>query len=303
MSGGAGREVPGAGGAAEAPDVPADSGPAGPSDVPGDSKASRAPEVGAEPPRREPSPAVRTTIVTVACLLAGVLFGTSASLARTQPSTSGAQDLVGLITARDAQVKELSQVVEQLQAEVDALGQDLEDGEARIATRSADRIAPTVGAAPVQGPAVQVTLDDAGYSLDTIPDGYTVDDVVVHQQDLQGVVNALWAGGAEAIMVQDQRIVSTSAVQCVGSTLYLQGRVYSPPSTITAVGDQQRLQAALASDPVVATYRSWADAIGLGYDVQELDQVELPSYYGGFRPTYATVSQTPPSEPDPTPSG
>ena len=65
----------------------------------------------------------------------------------------------------------------------------------------------------------------------------SVDDVVVHQQDVQGVVNALWRGGAEAMMVMDQRIISTSAVRCVGNTLILQGRVYSPPFTVTATGD------------------------------------------------------------------
>ena len=148
-----------------------------------------------------------------------------------------------------------------------------------------------MGLAPVTGSAVRVTLDDAGYTLETLPDGYSVDDVVVHQQDLQGVVNALWAGGAEAVMVQDQRIVSTSAVQCVGNTLYLQGRVYSPPYTVTAVGDPAALRAALDEDKVVTTYRQWADAIGLGYAVENLPEVELPAFTGVFRPTYAQVAE------------
>ncbi len=55
------------------------------------------------------------------------------------------------------------------------------------------------------------------------------DDLVVHQQDVQAVVNALWAGGADAVQVMDQRLLSTSAVRCVGNTLLLNGRVYSPP--------------------------------------------------------------------------
>lgn len=238
--------------------------------------------------------------VTVVCLLAGVLFGTSASLAQERPLTGEVNDLVGLITARDGQVQELNEEVEGLRAEVETLERRVDDSEARKIDARADAAAPQVGLAAVSGPAVEVTLDDAGYTRETLPEGYSVDDVVVHQQDLQGVVNALWAGGAEAIMVQGHRIISTSSVQCVGNTLYLQGRVYSPPYTVTAVGDPDRLHDALAADPVVSTYRQWAEVIGLGYEVKDLAEAELPAYTGVFRPTYARVAEdVRPAEPAP----
>ncbi|MFK5645777.1 DUF881 domain-containing protein [Ornithinimicrobium sp. LYQ121] len=242
----------------------------------------------------------RTAGVTVICLLAGVLFGTSASLARERTPASGASDLVTLITTRDQQVRQLSEDAEELQAEVEELQQGVETQQRRALSSSADALAPAVGLAAVSGPAVSVTLDDAGYTLDTLPDGYSVDDVVVHQQDLQGVINALWAGGAEAITVMDQRLVSTSSVQCVGNTLYLQGRVYSPPFTVTAIGDRDALHAALERDPVVTTYRQWADAIGLGYVVQDLDEVDMPAYAGSIRPQAARVVE--PSTPQEEPS-
>ena len=125
-----------------------------------------------------------------------------------------------------------------------------------------------------------VSLDDAHRSAASLPKPYGPDDIVVHQQDVQGVVNALWAGGAEAMMIQDQRVISTSAVQCVGNTLLLQGRVYSPPYVITAIGDADRLRASLDRDPSVQIYREWVDAVGLGWDVRQADAVELPAYTG-----------------------
>lgn len=227
--------------------------------------------------------------VTVVCVLAGLLFGTSASLAQVRPLSGEVNDLVGLITARDREVTHLNARAERLRADVADLQSRVDSSEARRLSRSADRVAPEVGVAAVTGPAVQVTLDDAGYTQATLPEGYTVDDVVVHQEDLQGVINALWAGGAEAIMVQDQRLVSTSSVQCVGNTLYLQGRVYSPPYTVTAIGDPSALLTALEADPVVDIYRQWADTVGLGYQVQELASVEMPGYTGTVRPEHATV--------------
>ncbi|MGO0575790.1 DUF881 domain-containing protein [Ornithinimicrobium panacihumi] len=240
--------------------------------------------------------------VTVVCVLAGLLFGTSAALARNTPPAAAPLDLVSLIQARDQQVNQLNERVEALRTEVDDLQARAESSQARTASRNADKMAPGVGMAAVSGPAVQVTLDDAGYTLSTLPEGYSVDDVVVHQQDLQAVVNALWAGGAEAIMVQDQRIVSTSSVQCVGNTLYLQGRVYSPPYTITAVGDPNSLHASLQADPTVSIYRQWAEVIGLGYEVNDLATVEVPAFAGGVRPQYATVAEVPEPSEDPTPS-
>ena len=113
-----------------------------------------------------------------------------------------------------------------------------------------------------------------------LPEGVTPDDLVVHQQDLQAVVNALLAGGAQGVEVMDQRLVSTSAVRCVGNTLLLHGRVYSPPFTVSAVGDVRRMDAALQSSPQVTTYREWVDAVGLGYQVSQRASLDLPGYTG-----------------------
>ena len=257
------------------------------------------PDLSAPSGRRRPW--AGTVGVTLVCLTAGLIFGTSAALARTASQSSGASDLPGLITARDDQVRQLSASADALRVEVEQLQSESSSGLAAAVRGKADSLAPWVGLAPVSGEGVQVTLDDAGYSLDTLPEGYSVDDVVVHQQDLQAVVNAMWAGGAEAVMVMDQRIVSTSSVQCVGNTLYLQGRVYSPPFTVTAIGDPAQLHAALTADPVLVTYRQWADAIGLGYEERDLGQVEMPGFAGGVRPRYARVAETTEPSEDPTP--
>ncbi|GAA1149083.1 DUF881 domain-containing protein [Ornithinicoccus hortensis] len=223
----------------------------------------------------------------VVTLAAGLMFGTSAALADRTGSVERPTDLAGLIQERNRAVADLTRQAEELSAEVDGLSRD--GSTVRQTTAQADRIAPGVGTLPVQGPALRVTLDDAGYSLETLPEGYTVDDVVVHQQDVQSVVNALWSGGAEAMMIQDQRIVATSSVQCVGNTLYLQGRVYSPPYSITAIGDVEGMQQALEDDPVVTNFRGWSRALGLGYQVEDVGVQEFPGYAGPTRPLHAEV--------------
>src|SRR5436189_127421 len=74
------------------------------------------------------------------------------------------------------------------------------------------------GLAAMRGPGLKVTLDDS--KLDKPPAG-NVNDLVIHSQDVQAVVNALWQAGAEAVAINGQRLVGTSAVLCVGNTLLL----------------------------------------------------------------------------------
>ncbi|MEV4257934.1 DUF881 domain-containing protein, partial [Spirillospora sp. NPDC049652] len=115
------------------------------------------------------------------------------------------------------------------------------------------------------------------------------DDLVVHQADVQAVVNALWAGGAQGMQIMDQRVIGTSAVRCVGNTLILQGVVYSPPFRITAVGDPDRLRAALDASPAISVYQRYVRAYGLGWSVRALRRASLPAYTGNVAMKHATV--------------
>ena len=140
--------------------------------------------------------------------------------------------------------------------------------------------------------------------LDQIPSFLRYDDLVVHQQDVQAVVNALWRGGAEAMMIQDQRVISTSAVRCVGNTLILQGRVYSPPFVITAIGDPRDLISELNNDQAIQYYRQLVDVAGLGYAVELKDTIEAPAYSGSILLQHARpLRPEPPAEGDPQNNG
>jgi uncharacterized protein YlxW (UPF0749 family) len=136
------------------------------------------------------------------------------------------------------------------------------------------------GLVPAAGPGLTVSLDDAPRRTGRPDPSDDPDDLVVHQQDVQAVVNALWAGGAEAMTLMGQRIISTSAVRCVGNTVILHGQVYSPPFVVAAVGDPADLRRALDTDPGVAVFQSFVDRFGLGYEVRPERQLELPAYSG-----------------------
>jgi uncharacterized protein YlxW (UPF0749 family) len=73
-------------------------------------------------------------------------------------------------------------------------------------------------------------------------------DVIVHQQDIQAAVNALWRAGAEAVTVQGQRLISTTGIKCDGNSVSLQGLSYSPPYEIVGIGVPSELLTSLESD-------------------------------------------------------
>jgi uncharacterized protein YlxW (UPF0749 family) len=79
-----------------------------------------------------------------------------------------------------------------------------------------------------------------------------------------------------------KRVISTSAVKCVGNTLLLHGKVYSPPFKIQAVGDVAKLTNSLRSDPNVTILQDYVDLYGLVYDIQRSQLIELPPYEGSL---------------------
>ncbi|MFJ8073546.1 DUF881 domain-containing protein [Streptomyces sp. NPDC096176] len=222
--------------------------------------------------------------------LAGLIFVTSFNTAkgtdlRTDDSLLKLSDLIKQRSDKNGDLEESTAAVRR---EVDALAQR-DDDSTQAEDAKLKALEKSSGTEPLKGSALTVTLNDAPPDARAAP-GYPepqANDLVIHQQDLQAVVNALWQGGAKGIRVMDQRLISTSAVRCVGNTLILQGRVYSPPYKITAVGDQEALTKALARSPAVKNYQLYVEAYGLGWKVDENEAVTLPGYSGTVDLHYA----------------
>lgn len=222
--------------------------------------------------------------------LAGLIFVTSANTAKgtNLRSDSSLLKLSDLIRERSENNAELNDSVAAARADVEALAQR-DDGSTEAEDAKLKALEKAAGTTKITGDAVSVTLNDAPPDATANP-GYPEpqpNDLVIHQQDLQAVVNALWQGGARGIQVMDQRLISTSAVRCVGNTLILQGRVYSPPYKVTAVGDPGRLRKALDSSTEIQNYQLYVKAYGLGWKVEEDDAVTLPGYSGTVDLHYA----------------
>jgi uncharacterized protein YlxW (UPF0749 family) len=223
----------------------------------------------------------------------GLLLATGADAA---PDVRGARsaELVDVVAQAQRDVADLDAEAAGLRSDLEADSSTAAQSDAQLRQERAvgDGLAPAAGLTPVTGTAVRVELNDAPPPPpgEPLPPGVTYDDLVVHQQDVQSVVNALWTSGATAMTVMDQRIITTSAVRCVGNTLILDGRVYSPPYQIVAVGDVPSMRRALDTDPAVGIYREWAEVVGLGFSINDDGEVELPGYDGPLQLQWAEAT-------------
>ena len=146
------------------------------------------------------------------------------------------------------------------------------------------QLSPVAGFTSMVGPGLVITLNDAPQVDLSIPENERpdVNDLLIHQEDVQSVVNALWAGGAQGVSLMGKRVIATSAVKCVGNTLLLHGKVYSPPFRIEAIGDVTKLTKSLRNDPNVAILQDYVDLFGLVYEVQRATLIELQPYEGSL---------------------
>jgi uncharacterized protein YlxW (UPF0749 family) len=135
------------------------------------------------------------------------------------------------------------------------------------------------GLVPVQGPGVAVTLDDSRVQ---IPPGADPNAYLIHEYDLRDIVNLLWMAGSEAIAINDERLVSTSSIYCVGSTVMVNNTRLSPPYLIRAIGNPRTQQDYLRNPSHLKDLKEKERLYGLSFEVKDVANLSLPAYSGGF---------------------
>lgn len=221
-----------------------------------------------------------------ACTVAGgLLFAAAATTSAGMELRSTGGDVASVVRERTEQVASRRVEARRLQAEVDRLAAQGTRAGGSASSNADEPLRFASGLLPVQGNGMRVELSDTPRSVN-FPD---VDPnfLVVHQQDIQAYVNALWAGGAEAVALQGQRLVTTSGIKCVGNTVVIDGVPYSPPYVIEAVGEPVQLRAALNRSAEVETYRDYAEKYQLGLAEDEIGALHIDGYDGPIAFRYA----------------
>ncbi len=230
-------------------------------------------------------------IIAIAIVLGLIATTATIQLRAPQPSVMRTRDLlVAQVREREANAQDSATKATALTAEIETLQRAALAGVspqllARIRTDGLN-----TGTVPVDGPGLVVTLSDG-----TREGGSSADeegDSAVQDSDLQHVVNALWAGGAEAISVNDQRLTTLSAIRSAGSAILVDLQPLTAPYHVRAIGDPEAMQVELARSGTTDLLRLLGTRYGIHSSVAEQSSLRLP---GTGTPTlyYATVIPRP----------
>lgn len=234
---------------------------------------------------------IGTPLVVLAC---GALFVVSANNSQGTDLRPGRYtDLASLVENEADSYDQLRDRVATLDTEVTVLTTAVSDRQVARYQRRIEELSDPVGLKTRSGPGVTIVLSDAPEDVINSTTG-NVNPLLVHQQDIQSVVNALWKGGASAVTIAGQRVVSTTGIRCEGNSVQLQGVPYPSPYVIQAVGDQGALLTAIEEDSYLQAYREDAadPDILVGWDLQLESRVVAPAYDGLLDLSYATPLQS-----------
>jgi uncharacterized protein YlxW (UPF0749 family) len=137
-----------------------------------------------------------------------------------------------------------------------------------------------LGYSEISGQGIIITLKDATAS--TVVGNAT--DYIVHDGDLLEVVNALKNAGAEAISINEQRIVNTTAITCAGNIIKINGEKVGSPFKIKAIGLTEKLNGALT---MPGGYLELLEDDGVQVKVEESEDIVIPKYDGIYNFQYA----------------
>ncbi|HMM20361.1 MAG TPA: DUF881 domain-containing protein [Selenomonadales bacterium] len=182
-------------------------------------------------------------------------------------------------------IEDLSQRLNKTEQERDALLNEVHElrksNGSEAASRESQLVKMGAGVLPVQGPGIIVTIDD---SKRPQKPGENPNLYLIHDDDILKVINELWAAGAEAVAINEQRLIASSEIRCAGPTLSVNNTRYSPPYDIRAIGNPQTLENALRMrGGVVETLQFW----GIQVAIKRQDDVKVPAFKGTFRFEYA----------------
>jgi uncharacterized protein YlxW (UPF0749 family) len=223
--------------------------------------------------------------VALGALLIGFLLTAAVSAGRDAQRAQNARkdELIVLVGARQQRTDELAASLEAVRTQLHAAQTQAAAG-LPIRVEVA-RMETAAGLSPMTGPGVRLRIDDA---QGVCPTGWQ-EDCRIQDVDLQLVVNTLFGLGAEAVTINGERVIATTAIRNAGGSVLVNYRVLVAPYEIDAIGDPSELVNGIAVSKLARDFKVWRNAYGLEFDVKPLKSLELSAYSGSLRLQAATT--------------
>ncbi|MCR3956189.1 MAG: DUF881 domain-containing protein [Gudongella sp.] len=225
-------------------------------------------------------------MISIFSVLVGILIASQMKLnveLLTPVTVKSIMDTRKQIDSLRNEIVELEMIVAQREAELQTL-ESISTGDANIIDILEEDVRGNrsrAGYSALEGPGIEIVMyDNIGENI-----GLDFNDYIIHDVDIMNIINDLRVAGAEAISINDQRIIAWSEIKCGGPIIRVNGKSIGTPFMIKAIGDPQLLMAAVNAP---GTYGDNLTKIyGIGLQPYVRDKVEVAAYEGKFQFVYA----------------
>ncbi|MFC1618063.1 DUF881 domain-containing protein [Patescibacteria group bacterium] len=233
----------------------------------------------------------RSFVTALVFLVIGAVVGgfiaiqitTTQTIARSTNPVQPALELEDTVSDMQERQKNLKESIAVLREDVEVKADELETRRATSKELSGelDEYQTIVGLTSLEGEGVSVVLDDGEYHGLKDRNDFQ-NDAIIHSTDILDVVNALWTAGAEAITINDERIVGTSSINCIVNTILVNESHVGTPLTIEAIGDSEKLADFISNPQNLVDLHSRKSEYGLVLNAEEKLQVFVPAFTGTY---------------------
>lgn len=143
-----------------------------------------------------------------------------------------------------------------------------------------------LGLTTLEGPGIEITLkDDPTATAESVGIFGDVSDHIVHDADLRVIVNELKNAGAEAISINGERLVSSTAITCIGNVIKVNDERITSPFTIKAIGFPESLAGIDRAGGYIERLREY----GIVFTLKKSNNVQIQKYNGAISAKYMTT--------------
>ncbi|NLL17997.1 MAG: DUF881 domain-containing protein [Clostridia bacterium] len=233
--------------------------------------------------------------LTVVSLISGILLMSlilANQAARSEAAESSNEDLIEIINRVEEETVALEELIDEKRDRIDQIREHkVEDGELTVLQSELEWLRRRVGLTQVTGPGITVILDDnealASAAKATNPLSFDPNSYIIHDKDLLYLVNDLKIGGAEAISINNQRIITSSDIRCVGTVILVNSTRLAPPYEIRAIGNPEKLMKQVSNGQ---TY-PWLKSRDFPVEIIEEEVIQIPTYKGSFATGHLQVTK------------
>lgn len=200
-------------------------------------------------------------------------------------------NLISIIEQQENEIASLEESIAELHEKIEAAQSEQVDGKERyeVLQQYIQGLKMEAGLTQLEGPGIKVILDDnpkgaeAAKTSDII--SYNPENYIIHDKNVLYLVNDLKNAGAEAISINNQRIVTTSNIRCVGTVILANSTRMAPPYEITAIGNPEKLEQGVLNGQEFPFLKKKDFPVKL----EKFDKLGIPAYKGNYSPLYAHV--------------